>query len=145
MRSGRCCCTCRRTGGAQGSGSQAEKAGSSASRRTGTKRPRDIPDRGGSEIRQGKRRQGPDAHLCRSVQRQQGHEWQWRPEMDPEGRRLLQRVQQEAERLSVVRWQARADLVRACWSVATAPYKEDDCRVRVVDFTRGVWEKLAGK
>jgi len=43
---------------------------------------------------------GADAHLPRSIQRQQGDQRQRRAEMDPEGRRLLQRVQQAAEGLS---------------------------------------------
>ena len=36
-------------------------------------------------------------HLRRSIQRQQGRQRQWRAEVDPEGRRLLQRMHQEAE------------------------------------------------
>src|SRR5262249_25309511 len=42
---------------------------------------------------------GPDAHLPRSIQRQQGGQRQRWSEMDPERRRLLQRVQQAAQRL----------------------------------------------
>ena len=57
-------------------------------------RTRSVSERDGSEIRQGNRRQGPHAHLRRPVQRQQDQQRQWRHEVDPEGRRLLQRVQQ---------------------------------------------------
>src|ERR1019366_6884711 len=39
-----------------------------------------LPHRSRSEIRQGNRRQGPHAHLRRSVQRQQGQQRQWRLE-----------------------------------------------------------------
>ena len=63
----------------------------------GAVRPRGLSERGGSEICQGDRRQGAHAHLRRPVQRQQDHQRQWRPEVDPEGRRLLQRMHQEAE------------------------------------------------
>ena len=66
-----------------------------------TCRPCRVPVRRGFEIFQGNRRQGPHAHLRRSIQRQQGRQRQWRHEMDREGRRLLQRVQQEAEGLSL--------------------------------------------
>jgi len=71
-----------------------------------------LPQRGRSEIRQGDRRQGAPAHLRRPVQRQQDHQRQWRHEVDREGRRLLQRMQQEAEgrRLSfaLMRWLGRS-------------------------------------
>ena len=75
-----------------------EAAKKEAARRSAV-RPRGLSDRRGSEIRQGDRRQGPHAHLRRSVQRQQGHQCQWWVEVDPEGRRLLQRMLEEAERL----------------------------------------------
>ncbi len=74
-------------------GSRSRRGAGRASRACG------VPVRGRSEIFQGKRRQGADAHLRRSVQRQQGRQRQWRLEVDPEGRRLLQRVHQEAEGL----------------------------------------------
>src|SRR6202035_3179892 len=71
-----------------------------AARRAG--RARGVPIRRRSEIFQGKRRQGADAHVRRSIQCQQSHQRQRRLEVDPEGRRLLQRVHQEAEGLSAV-------------------------------------------
>src|SRR5207342_3527380 len=49
------------------------------------------------------RRQGPDAHLPRSIQCEQDRHPQWRLEVDPEGRRLLQRMQQAAEGLNVTK------------------------------------------
>ena len=55
------------------------------------------PERGFAEILQRVRRQGARAHLSRSVQGQQGQQRQWRPEVDHEGRRLLQRMQQASE------------------------------------------------
>jgi hypothetical protein len=68
--------------------------------------------------------------------------------MDPEGRRLLQRVQQEAEGLSVVRFDGRPGLtlpgpVRLVAKSCTK--SKDDCRVRVVDFTRPGMEKIGWK
>ena len=43
---------------------------------------------------------GAAAHLSRSVQCQQGQQWQWRHALDRKGWRLLQRVQSAAEGLS---------------------------------------------
>ena len=65
-----------------------------------TRRPGGVSLRRGSEIFQGNRRQGADAHLRGPMEGQQGRQYHRRPAMDPEGRRLLERVQQEAEGLS---------------------------------------------
>src|ERR1041385_5459122 len=63
-----------------------------------------VPWRRGFEIFKGACPPGPIAHLRRSVEGQQDHQRHRRPEMDPERRRLLERVQQEAEgRLGLTR------------------------------------------
>src|SRR5204863_9281931 len=98
---------CRCPGCRTGSAERSCQEGSGTCRCAGRKRC--ISDRGGSEIFQGNRRQGPDAHLRRSIQRQQSQQREWRYEMDRQGRRLLQRVQQEAEGLSYSRRRARPD------------------------------------
>jgi hypothetical protein len=48
------------------------------------------------QVRKTVGREGPSAHVPRSVQCQQGHECQRWLEVDHEGRRVLQRVQQAA-------------------------------------------------
>ena len=53
-------------------------------------RRRCVPVRSLLEVFERVRRQGPDAHVPRSIQCEQGRQRQWRPEMDREGRRLLQ-------------------------------------------------------
>ena len=52
-----------------------------------------VPERSQLQIFERLGRQSPDADLSRSVPRQQGRQWQWRVALDPEGRRLLQRMQ----------------------------------------------------
>src|ERR1700733_7410973 len=68
----------------------------------GRGRQRRIPVGGISEIRPGISRQGPGGYLRRSIQSQQGQQRERRPEMDPEGWRLLQRMQQAAERRRLI-------------------------------------------
>src|ERR1700752_1918129 len=97
----------RCTRSAEGSRSQAK--GSSTRRGTGPAEwAGDFPIGGQSEIRPGERRKGTHAHLPRSIQRQQGHERQWRPEVAQEGGRLLQRMQQAPQRAGLIVNRARA-------------------------------------
>src|SRR5436305_8784573 len=84
--------------------------------------PRSIPRRRRCEICKGARASGPAAHLRRAVESQQDHQRHRRAEMDPERRRLLERVQQEAEGRHGVRPGDRvmAGLVPAIHVLATA-------------------------
>ena len=89
----------------------------------GRARERSVPNRDLPEVLKRGGRQGSNAHLRRSIQRQQGGKPKRWPEVDRKGRGLLQRVQQASQGLSALQrsgeWQKRIRLSEAADAVKT--------------------------